>query len=253
MVRWLGVCRSVLLAGLVCIAPALASDATVAVAANFTAPAKEIAEKFQVASGYHIDLSFGSSGQFYTQIAQGAPFDVFLSADDERPKLAEREGLAVPGSTFTYAVGRLALFSTDPSLIDGQATVLKSGRFSHLAIANPKLAPYGMAAMQCLKGLGLADTVQDKIVTGASIAQTFQFVLSGNAELGFVAYAQVIGREGGSRWLVPESLHAPIVQDAVLLMRGRDNAAAKAFIRYLKSDAAAAIIQRYGYALPKAK
>lgn len=237
-----------ILAGVCLSIAAAAADATVAVAANFTAPAKEIAAQFQAKTGYSIDFSFGSSGQLYTQISQGAPFDLFLSADDERTALAVKSGLAVPGTDFTYAIGRLALWSADPKLVDKAGAILKRGGFTHIAIANPKTAPYGAAAMETLRALGLADVLSDKIVTGESISQTLQFVVSRNAELGFVAYSQVQGRQDGSIWLVPEKLYKPIVQNAVLLKRGSDNKAAKAFYAFLKGKEAAAIIHRYGYA-----
>lgn len=230
-----------------------AADATVAVAANFTAPVKEIAAKYKELTGYTVDLSFGASGQLYAQISQGAPFDAFLSADNERPALAVKNGFAVPGSTFTYAVGKLVLWSANPSLVDKDGAVLKSGRFGHLAVANPKAAPYGAAAMEVLKALGLTDAVAGKIVTGETIGQTFQFVSSKNADLGFVAYSQAVNVKGGSMWLVPEKLYTPIVQDAVLLKSGENNAVAKGFLKFLRGKEAAAIIKRYGYALSPAK
>lgn len=230
--------------------PASGGDAGIAVAANFTAPAKEIAALYQSRSGRSLDLSFGASGQFYTQISQGAPFDAFLCADDERTRKAMQEGLAVPGSEFTYAVGKLVLWSADTALVDPDGAVLREGNFAKLAVANPKTAPYGVAAMETLKALGLGDALQAKIVQGANISQTYQFVLTRNAELGFVAYSQVIDQKTGSRWMVPEKLHAPIVQNAVLLKRGTNNLAAKVFLTFLKGAEAAAVIRRYGYALP---
>lgn len=234
-------------------APAQAGDASVAVAANFTAPAKEIAAKYKEWTGYTVDLSFGASGQFYTQISQGAPFDIFLSADNERTQKAVKEGFAVPGSEFTYAIGKLALWSADPNLVDKDGAVLKNGNFTHLSLANPKAAPYGTAAMETLNALGLYKNLEAKIVMGESIAQAYQFVVSKNAELGFVAYSQVIDQKGGSLWLVPEKLYSPIVQDAVLLKHGENNTVAKGFYAFLKSKPAIAIIQRYGYALPGGK
>jgi len=225
--------------------PAFADETQVAVAANFTQPAKEIAAAFAAATGHKAALSFGSSGQFYTQIAHGAPFEVFLSADAERPAKAERAGLAAPGSRFTYAVGALVLYSKTPGLAGPDA--LKAGRFEKLAIADPKAAPYGEAAVETLKSLGLYDQVRPKLVTGASITQAYQFVATGAAELGFVALSQVVAEKGGSRWVVPEKNHAPIAQQAVLLNAGRDSAAAKAFLAFLKGPQAAAIIKRYGY------
>jgi len=226
-------------------APAHAGETRVAVAANFTAPAKEIAEAFAAATGHKATLSFGSSGQFYTQIAHGAPYEVFLSADAERPARAERAGLAVPGSRFTYAVGTLVLYSRTPGLAGPDA--LKAGRFRKLAIADPRAAPYGEAAVETLRSLGLYDAVKPKLVTGASITQAYQFVATGAAELGFVALSQLVAEKGGSRWVVPETRHAPIAQQAVLLNNGRDSAAAKAFLIFLRGPEAAAIIRRYGY------
>ena len=226
--------------------PALADDVPVAVAANFTEPVKAIAAAFTARTGHHVTLSFGSSGQFYTQITQGAPLQVLLSADAERPQRLEREGLGVPGSRFSYAIGQLVLYSKTPGLADG-AGVLKSGRFAKLAIADPSAAPYGVAAIQTMTRLGVYAALQPKIVKGSSITQAFQFVDSGAAELGFVALSQVIDQPGGSRWLVPAALHAPIDQQAILLFAGQKKPAARAFLQFLKSPEALAIIKRYGY------
>jgi molybdate transport system substrate-binding protein len=252
--------RRVLLAGLFAAlaggfwgGAANAADASVAVAANFTAPAKEIAAKYKELTGYAVDLSFGASGQFYTQISQGAPFDIFLSADNERTEKAIKEGFAVPGSAFTYAVGKLVLWSADPALIDKDGAVLKKGTFTHLSLANPKAAPYGAAAVETLNALGLYKSVESKIVTGENIGQTFQFIVSKNAELGFVAYSQVINVKGGSQWVVPEKLYSPIVQDAVLLKHGENNTVAKGFYKFLKGKQATDIIKRYGYVLKDGK
>jgi molybdate transport system substrate-binding protein len=228
--------------------PVLAEEITVAVAANFTEPAKEIAAAFEKATGDKVTLSFGSSGQFYTQIASGAPFEVFLSADADRPTKAEQAGLAVAGTRFTYAVGRLVLWSPTAGLVDDHGVVLKSGGFSKLSIADPAAAPYGLAAIQTLKTLGLYDQVKPKIVQGSSIAQAFEFVKTGNAELGFVALSQVIAEPGGSRWLVPEGDHEPITQQAVLLKPGADSVGARSFLTFLKGGQAKAIIRRFGYA-----
>ncbi len=225
----------------------MAAEVPVAVAANFTEPAKDIAAAFHKATGNTLALSFGPSGGFYTQIAHGAPFEVFLSADDERPKKAEAEGLAVRGSRFTYAVGRLVLYSKTPGLVDAKGAVLKGGKFEKLSIADPAAAPYGTAAIETMTRLSVYEALKPKIVQGSSIAQAYQFVATGAAELGFVAQSQVIKVEGGSRWLVPESLHAPIVQDAVLLKTGAGYPAAKAFMTFLKGPEARAIIRRYGY------
>ncbi len=228
-------------------APARAAEVSVAVAANFTEPAKAIGAAFQRATGNALALSFGPSGGFYAQISHGAPFEVFLSADDERPKKAEAEGFAVPGTRFTYAIGRLVLYSRTSGLVDDHGGVLKGGRFDKLAIADPGAAPYGAAAIQTMTALGVYDGLKPKIVQGASIAQAYEFTATGAAELGFVAQSQVIKVTGGSRWLVPESLHAPIVQDAVLLKPGAGDPAAKAFMAFLKTPAAREIIKRYGY------
>jgi molybdate transport system substrate-binding protein len=226
---------------------ALAADTQVAVAANFTEPAKEIAAAFKAATGNTATLSFGSSGQFYAQMSHGAPFEVFLSADAERPQAAERDGLAAPNTRFTYAVGRLVLYSKTPALVDGAGAVLKAGKFNKLSIADPAAAPYGTAAVQTMQKLGVYDALKPKIVTGSSIAQAYQFVDSGAAELGFVALSQVINVPGGSRWTVPAADHAPIDQQAVLLKTGQDNPAAKAFLAFLKGPQAVAIIKKYGY------
>ena len=228
-------------------APASAADTQVAVAANFTEPAKEIAAAFAKATGHHAILSFGSSGAFYTQIAHGAPFEVFLSADADRPKKAEQDGLGVPRSRFTYAIGRLALYSTDPQLVDGKGAVLKRGGFDKIAIADPTAAPYGVAAVETMTKLGVYSALAPKIVKGTSITQAYEFVATGAAPLGFVALSQVIKASGGSRWLVPAKLHAPIEQQAILLWTGAKNPAAAAFLKFLKSPEAIAIIKLYGY------
>ncbi|HEX3699293.1 MAG TPA: molybdate ABC transporter substrate-binding protein [Phenylobacterium sp.] len=228
-------------------APALAAELNVAVAANFTQPAKEIAAAFTAATGHRASLSFGSSGQFYAQITHGAPFDVFLSADAERPKRLEQEGQGVPGTRFSYAIGRLVLFSKAPGLVDDHGAVLKTGRFAKLSIADPASAPYGAAAIQTMQRLGVYARLKPKIVQGSSITQAYQFVATGAAELGFVALSQVVHEPGGSRWLVPESDHAPIDQQAILLFPGQKDPAARAFLAFLKGPQATAIIKRYGY------
>ena len=229
------------------VAPACAAEVQVAVAANFARPAQEIAAAFEARTHDHLALSFGSSGQFYTQIAHGAPFEVFLSADSERPAQAEKEGLAVPRTRFTYAIGRLVLFSRTAGLVDGRGAVLRSARFQKLALADPALAPYGAAAVQTMTRLGVYDRLKPKLVTGTSINQAFQFVQSGAAELGFVAQSQVIGEAAGSRWLVPQSDHAPIEQQAVLLKAGEADPAARAFLAFLKGPQARKVIGRFGY------
>ncbi|WP_143815003.1 molybdate ABC transporter substrate-binding protein [Magnetofaba australis] len=230
-------------------AQAAQADKThIAVAANFTAAAKEIAAAFEQESGHQAVVSFGSTGKLYVQIAHGAPYEVFLAADTARPLKAEKEGLAVVGSRFTYASGRIALFSANAELVDDQGAVLKQDdAFARLAIANPKTAPYGAAAVQAMTKLGVYGAIAPKLVRGDNIAQTFQFVSTGNAQLGFVALSQVIARPGGSHWVVPADLYAPIKQDAVLLKRGQSNAAAQAFVTFLKGETARAIIEKFGY------
>ena len=222
----------------------------VAVAANFTAPARALAEVFARTTGHEAKLSFGATGAFYTQIKNGAPFDVLLAADDERPARLEKEGDTVAGSRFTYATGQLVLWSAKPGLVDDEGAVLKHGQFGKIAIANPKNAPYGAAAVEAMEKLGLAATLQPKLVTGESIGQTFNFIATGNAELGFVALAQVLegGKlKSGSMWVVPAQYHAPIIQDAVILNRAASNPAAKAWMELLKTPQSKALIRSYGY------
>ena len=224
----------------------------VAVAANFTAPARALAEVFARTTGHEAKLSFGATGAFYTQIKNGAPFDVLLAADDERPARLEKEGDTVPGSRFTYATGQLVLWSAKPGLVDDEGAVLKHGQFGKIAIANPKNAPYGAAAVEAMEKLGLAATLQPKLVTGESIGQTFNFIATGNAELGFVALAQVLegGKlKSGSMWVVPAQYHAPIIQDAVILNRAASNPAAKAWMELLKTPQSKALIRSHGYAV----
>ena len=223
-----------------------AAETYVAVAANFTAAAKEIAAAFKRQSKDEAVLSFGSSGQLYAQVMQGAPFSAMLSADALRPEQLIAAGAGVAGTQFTYAVGKLALWSRTPGTVEGEQT-LRSGTFNRLAIANPATAPYGAAAVETLTSLGLEQALAPKLVRGNSIAQAYQFVETGNAELGFVALSQVIGREGGSSWVVPQDLYAPIRQDAVLLRRGEADEAAHAFLSFLKGPVAQGIVQRYGY------
>lgn len=226
---------------------ALAADVQVAVAANFAEPAKIIAARFRQRTGHTAVLSFGSSGAFFAQIANGAPFQVFLSADAERAAQAEAQGLAVRGSRFTYATGRLVLFSRRSGVVDPRGEVLRRRTIRRLAIADPRTAPYGAAAMETLDKLGLREALAPRVVQGASIAQAYQFVRTGAADAGFVALSQVAGETGGSRWLVPAAYHAPIRQQAVLTRAGADSAAAKAFLQFLKGAEARAIIRRYGY------
>ena len=222
----------------------------VAVAANFTAPARALAEVFARTTGHEARLSFGATGAFYTQIKNGAPFDVLLAADDERPARLEKEGDTVAGSRFTYATGQLVLWSAKPGFVDDQGAVLKGGQFGKIAIANPKNAPYGAAAVEAMNKLGMAAALQPKLVTGESIGQTYNFIATGNAELGFVALAQVLegGKlKSGSMWVVPAQYHAPIIQDAVILNRAASNPAAKAWMELLKTPQSKALIRSYGY------
>jgi len=231
---------------------AKAGEVAVAVAANFTAPMQQIAKAFEQDTGHKALVALGATGKFYAQIKNGAPFAVLLAADDETPARLEKEGLAVAGTRFTYATGRLALWSKSPNLVDDKGEVLRSPRFDKLAIADPKLAPYGAAAMEVIHRLGLQASVSSKLVQGESIGQTYQFVSTENAQLGFVALSQ-ISMDGritqGSAWVVPQSLYTPINQDAVLLNPGKDNPAAHALLKYLQGDTAKAILTRYGYAL----
>jgi len=244
-------CLVSLLAGFT-LASAHAASVSVAVAANFTAPMQAIAQAFQQDTGHSTQLAFGSSGNFYAQIRNGAPFQVFLSADDAKPIKLEQAGLAVAGSRFTYAFGSLVLWSSRPGFVDARGEVLRHGKFNKLSIANPKLAPYGQAAVEVLTKLGLFTTLSKKFVQGENIAQAYQFVMSGNAELGFVALSQVMQHgklSSGSGWIVPDNLHSPIRQDAVLLLPGKGDPAATALLQYLKSAKAQAIIKAYGYHL----
>ena len=225
---------------------ACAASTNVAVAANFTEPAKEIAQLFETKTGHKAVLSFGATGQFYTQITQAAPFQVFLSADDSTPKKLVADGLAVADSLFTYAIGKLVLFSNNATLVNGEQT-LRVAKFNKIAIADPATAPYGTAAVEVMKALSVYDALASKIVQGSNIAQAFQFVDTGNAELGFVALSQVIEKSGGSRWIVAANLYSPIRQDAVLLRSGADSEAAKAFLAFMKGPEAAKVIEKFGY------
>ena len=243
---------SVLFTALLAATGVHAGEVQVAVAANFTEPAKQIAAEFTRDTGHLAKLSFGATGKFYAQITNGAPFDLLLAADDSTPARLEREGHAVNGSRFTYAVGTLVLWSSKANFVDAGGEVLKSGQFNKLSIANPKTAPYGAAAVETLKKLKLLEAVQPKFVQGENISQTLQFVSTGNADLGFVALSQVFqdGRiTSGSAWIVPAEMHDPILQDAVILKRGDNNPAASALQAYLKGDKARAIIRRFGYAI----
>jgi molybdate transport system substrate-binding protein len=223
---------------------ASAGEVSIAVAANFTDATRQIVPLFEKATGHTAKVSYGSTGKLYSQIENGAPFQVFLAADTKRPVKAEKEGLAVAGSRFVYAKGKIVLWSAKPRLVDNGESFLKNAAFAHLAMANPKTAPYGLAARQVMQHLGLWSKLQSKLVRGESIAQTFQFVVTGNAESGFVAYSQVKAWKGtaGSAWIIPTDYYAPIDQAAVLLKKGESNPAAKAFLDFLKSDAARKVI-----------
>ena len=240
------------LIGCFALTSAQAEEVQVAVAANFTAPIQAIASDFEKDTGHRLIAAYGATGQFYTQIKNGAPFEVFLAADNTTPEKLENEGDIVPGSRFTYAIGTLALWSAKDGYIDGTDKALIDNQFKHLSIANPKAAPYGLAATQVLARLGLTEKVKNKIVEGQNITQAYQFVSTGNAELGFVALSQIY-KDGkvssGSAWIVPEVMHDPIRQDAVILKKGENNPAAKALADYLKGPKATAIIKSYGYHL----
>jgi molybdate transport system substrate-binding protein len=230
----------------------LAGEAQVAVAANFAEPIKAIAAVLEKTTGHTLKISTGASGAFYTQIRNGAPFDVFLSADNERPEMLERDGLAQPGTRFTYATGRLVLWSVKAGRVDARGEVLKAANLGKVAYANPKTAPYGEAALQVMERLGLSAAIAPKLVQGESIGQAFAFVKTGNADVGFVALSQVLqgGRlKEGSMWAIPQAAYEPIRQDAVLLRKGTDNEAAKALLALLQSPNIKALIRSYGYDL----
>jgi molybdate transport system substrate-binding protein len=233
--------------------PAQAGEVHVAVASNFINPLKAISHHFERETGHRVVVIPGSTGKLYAQVKHGAPFDLLLAADGLRPRLLEEEGVAVPGSRFTYAIGKLTLWSADPRQVNGEGEKLfQNVKFAHLAMANPKSAPYGRAALQTLKKLGVLNQIHSKIVQGENIGQTFQFVATGNAELGFVALSQVLDPKNklkGSRWEIPSDLHDPIAQDMVLLKRGAGNLAAIALMDFIRGATARKIIKRYGYQL----
>ena len=227
-----------------------AEEVSVAVAANFATPMQKIAVLFTQDTGHTATLSMGSTGKFYAQIKNGAPFHVLLSGDEEIPLRLEQENAAAPHTRFTYAVGKLVLWSKQAGFVDAQGDVLRKGNFSHLAIADPKLAPYGAAAIETLQALGLLTKLQPRLVQGESIGQAYQFVASGNAQLGFVALSQVMSNDRiteGSAWLVPPHLYQALRQDAVILKNGKDNKAATALMAYLKTEKARAVIRSFGY------
>ncbi|MBK6402267.1 MAG: molybdate ABC transporter substrate-binding protein [Rhodocyclaceae bacterium] len=240
------------LAVLVLSASAQADEVQAAVAANFTAPMRQIAPVFEQATGHKVVASFGGTGKFYAQIKNGAPFEILLSADDETPTKLAREGAAVAASQFTYAKGKLALWSAKDAIVDDKGEVLKQAGFDHIALANPKLAPYGAAAVEAMKALGVHDSLAPKFVTAENIGQTFQFVKSGNALLGFVALSQVTRDNKlteGSAWVLPANLYQPIKQDAIVLDKGKGKPAAEALMKFLRGDQARAVIRAYGYDL----
>jgi molybdate transport system substrate-binding protein len=230
-----------------------AGEVRVAVASNFAAPMERIAALFQQHSGHVVKASADSSGKLYTKIVGGAPFDVFLSADDELPKRLTQEGLAVGGSRFVYALGKLVLWSAQPGLLDDKARVLRNGGFSKLAIANPGFAPYGMAAKETLEKLIMWNAIQGKLVKGDNVALAYQLAATDQADMAFIALSQVM-RDGkvteGSWWLVPPELYKPIRQSAVLLSGAKDRDAAQAFLVFLKSPKAAVVMRSFGYELP---
>ncbi|WP_426193139.1 molybdate ABC transporter substrate-binding protein [Massilia sp. DWR3-1-1] len=229
-----------------------ADEVQVAVAANFAAPMKDIVARFEQQTGHKVRSTVGATGKFYAQIHNGAPFEILLAADDDTPARLEKEGAGVAGSRFTYAIGKLVLWSARSGVVDEKGAVLNQPGFAHLSIANPKLAPYGAAAVEAMKKLNVYGVIEAKLVVGESIAQAHQFVASGAAPLGFVAMSQVFegGKlKSGSAWVVPDTLYSPIRQDAIALDKGRGKPAVDAFLNYLKSDAAKVIIRSYGYAL----
>lgn len=240
-----------LLAALGLASQVLADEVKVAVASNFSAPMQKIAAEFAKDTGHKAIVATGATGAFYAQIRNGAPFEVFLSADDETPAKLEAEGAGFKGSRFTYAVGKLVLWSARPGYVDDKGDVLKKGSFAKISLANPKTAPYGAAGIEALKKLGVLETLQSKIVQGENISQAFQFVSTGNAELGFVALSQVWqdgALKSGSAWIVPQADYTQIRQDAILLGNGAGKPAANALLNYLKSDKAKAVMKSYGYA-----
>lgn len=224
-----------------------ADEIRVAVASNFAGAMKAIVAAFEAGAEHEVTLSFGSTGKHYAQIVNGAPFDAFFAADVSRPELLEEEGVALPGSRFTYAIGKLVLWSPRADYVDADGKIIEQGDFRYLAIANPKLAPYGRAAVEVLRARALWEGLDKRIVRGENIGQTFQFVQTGNAELGFVAYAQVRRRDrpvDGSQWLIPQSLYTPIEQQAVLLT---ESEAAREFLSFIRGSEASNIIRAHGY------
>lgn len=232
------------------ISNAQAAELKVAVASNFVNVLKEIAVEFQKDAGHQLAITPGATGKFYAQINNGAPFDVFLSADDETPRKLAQEGKAIASSQVTYAIGRLALWSPNPEMVDKNADILKTDKFKFIAIANAKVAPYGQAAVQTMQKLGVLTKIEPRIVQGESIAQTYQFVSTGNAQLGFVALSQILENgkiKAGSAWIVPEEMHEQLKQDAVVLQSCKHMSACQALMEYLKSEKVKKIMASYGY------
>ena len=234
-------------------AKAFAEQALVATATNFAEVAAILKSDFESTSHHQVEIASGSTGQLYAQILHGAPYDVLLAADQERPKLLERTSDGVSGTRFVYAIGRLTLWSPQETQVGADApSMLKSGQFDTLAIANPLLAPYGVAAEETLQSLNLLAALEMKIVMGENIGQTHALIATGNADLGFVSLSTVMSprnTQPGSRWDVPVDLYRPIRQDALLLRHGSGNAAAKAFLVYLKSESARTTIESFGYGI----
>lgn len=244
-----------LIALIICPLSLTAGEVQVAVASNFSKPMQKIAELFSAETSHEARLAFGASGKFVAQINHGAPFEVFLSADRSKPARLLEQQLAVAGTGFTYALGRLVLWSVRDAYVDAKGKVLTTAAFHHLALAEPKLAPYGEAAIQVLDKLQRTDQLRGRFVQGENISQTWQFVKTGNAELGFVALSQIM-HDGeiteGSAWVIPQNLYQPIRQDAVLLQAGKNNPAALALLDFLRSDTVQQLIRSYGYHLPEA-
>ncbi len=230
-----------------------ADEVNVAVASNFAAPMKAIVAAFEQTTDHRVKLSFGSSGKFYAQIKNGAPFSVFFSADQAKPVALEAQGMTVAGSRFTYATGQLALWSAKTGYIEEGRDILAGGEYTRIALANSRLAPYGAAAVEVLDHLELKDNTQAKWVRGENIAQTYQFVRTGNADLGFVAFSQIVEsgqKDKGGYWLIPSELHSPILQDVVLIKSGSNNRAAHALMNFVRDQTARGIIESYGYKIP---
>jgi len=233
------------------VSDALAKELRIAVASNFLLPLKALSKNFKESTGHKVVVISGSTGKLYAQIKQGAPFDILLAADSIRPELLEKEGIGVPGSRFTYAVGRLVLWSKDSKLpLKNDLQVLNHKNFRYLAIANPKTAPYGKAAEQVLRKKGFWEQIQNRLVRGENISQTFQFVMTGNADIGFIALSQLRKNQGlGFSWIVPQEWHDPIQQQCILLKRAKTNKAAQQFLNFIKSNRIQKQIESYGYSL----